>query len=559
MLEALHIENMAVIEALDVDFPKGLSVITGETGAGKSVMLDALAFLLGAKAKRELLRSGAEEGMVCAVFTDVGEETLSYLTEAGFHVEDELLLQRTLFADGKSKCRLNGRVIPQTILRELAGLLVNIHGQNDNQRLMLPATQQKILDGAALDEVELAAYRAAYTAWRDTEEKIKVLRRDAAESARLADVLRFQVNEIDAAKLKAGEEEELLSRRAKLQNAEKISKQSEFAYRVLHGAEKGAATMLLERAAQAMQQLGGVIPEATQAAEKLMSMRYEVEDIAYTARAYAEDSEGDPTAALDRTEARLDAIGKLRRKYGEDVAAILAYRESAAARLSTLENSEEEEARLVALAKEQRKELSRLADALHAKRETTAAQLSDAAMKELSFLDMPSVRFTIAVKQGEAFGATGNDTIEFLIATNPGTPLQPLCEIASGGELARMMLALRSVLNERDGVLTAIFDEVDTGISGKTSRKIGIKLAEIARHTQVLCVTHSAQIASLADAHYKIIKTTTANSASSTVMLLEGESRVDEVARILGGLNVTDAQREAARDMIREGRGNDEK
>lgn len=554
MLDALHIENMAVIEALDVEFPKGLSVITGETGAGKSVMLDALAFLLGAKAKRELLRSAAREGVVSAIFTELSEETLAYLSETGFHVEDELLLQRTLTADGKTKCRLNGRAIPQTMLRELAGLLVNIHGQNDNQRLMLPATQQKILDAAALDDADLAAYRNAYTAWRDAKEKLAQLQRDASEAARLADVLRFQVNEIDAIKLKVGEEEELLARRAKLQNAEKIAKQTEFAYRVLHGAEKGAATMLLERAAQAMQQLAEVIPEASEAADKLMSMRYEVEDIAHTARAYGEESEGDPTAALDKTEARLDAIHKLRRKYGEDIAAILAYRETAAARLAALENSEEEQTRLCALVQEKEKQMARLACTLHEARVRTAKQLSRAAMDELAFLDMPAVRFDIAVVAGNTYTASGNDTVEFRIATNPGTPMHALSQIASGGELARIMLALRSVLNERDGVLTAVFDEVDTGISGKTSRKIGIKLAEIARGTQVLCVTHSAQIASLADAHYKISKTTTSDSAYSTVTLLEGEARVDEVARILGGLNVTAAQREAARDMIKEGR-----
>lgn len=555
MLEALHIENIAVIASLDVDFGAGLSVITGETGAGKSVMLDALSFLLGGKARRDLLRSGAAEGVVSAVFTDVCEETRAYLTDAGFTVTDELLLQRTLFADGKSKCRLNGRVIPQAILREISAMLVNIHGQNDNQRLMLPAAQQSILDSAALDEKAFAAYRAAYLAWRDTTEQLAVLRRDAKEAARLADVLRFQVKEIDSAKLKVGEEEELLSRRAKLQNAEKIAKQTEFSYRVLHGAEKGAATMLLERAAQAMQQLSAVIPEASEAAEKLMGMRYEVEDIALTARAWGEDADGDPTAALDRTEARLDTITKLRRKYGEDIPAILAFRADTAARLATLENSEEEEARLVALATEQLALVKRLAAELHAAREKTAAELSRAALAELAFLDMPAVRFAIEVKAGESYTAIGNDSVSFLIATNPGTPMQPLAQIASGGELARIMLALRSVLNERDGVLTAIFDEVDTGISGKTSRKIGIKLSEIARNTQVLCVTHSAQIASLADTHFKIVKTTTAESASSTVVRLDGDARVEEVARILGGLHVTDAQREAARDMIREGRG----
>lgn len=554
MLESLHVENMAVIKCLDVDFSRGLSVITGETGAGKSVMLDALSFLLGGRASRDLLRHGAAEGVVSAVFCDVGEECEAYLEEAGFAVTEEILLQRTLFADGKSKCRLNGRVIPQAILREVAARLVNIHGQNDNQRLMMPATQQKILDDAALDAQSLGAYREAYHAWRDIKAKLEALKKDASEAARLADILRFQVNEIDAAKLKPNEEEELLQKRAKLQNAEKIVKQSEFTYRVLHGAEKGAATLLLERAAQAMQQLSSVIPEAADAAEKLMNMRYEVEDIALLARGYGEDTDGDPATALDRVESRLDTITKLRRKYGEDISAILEFRQKAAERLSTLENSEEEEQKLTALEKKQASEMRRLATILHEQRVQTAKSLSDAAMAELAFLDMPSVRFSIQVKETDAYTSLGRDVVEFLIATNPGTPQKPLSTIASGGELARITLALRSVLNERDGVLTAVFDEVDTGISGKTSRKIGIKLAEIARNTQVLCVTHSAQIASLADSHFKIVKTIKENSASSTLVVLKEEERVAEVARILGGLNVTAAQLEAARDMIREGR-----
>lgn len=555
MLDSLHVENIAVIECLDVDLPTGLSVITGETGAGKSVMLDALAFLLGGKAEKELVRHGAEQGFVSAVFTDVGKECRSFLEEAGFSDTEELLLQRTLQSDGRSKCRLNGRAITQTLLRELSARLVSIHGQNDNQRLMLPATQQSILDGIAFCGEEIAAYGAVYTAYRETERALRALKKDAAESARLADILRFQISEIDAAHLKVGEEEELLARRTKLQNIEKIAKQSEFTYRVLHGAEKGAATLLLERAAQAMRQLSSVIPEAAEAADKLMNMRYEVEDIANTAREYGEDTEGgDPTVALNRVESRLDAITKLRRKYGEDIPAILAFREEAFSRLSALENSEEEEERLAGLYKKQHAELSACADVLHTARTAAAEQLSAKVMEQLAFLDMPAVRFEIAVDRCDAFTPLGNDHVEFRISTNPGDPVQPLSRIASGGELARIMLAVKSVLNERDGVPTAIFDEVDTGISGKTSRKIGIKLSEIGRSTQVLCVTHSAQIASLADAHFKITKTTTADRASSTLERLSDEGRVAEVARILGGLCVTRAQTEAARDMIREGK-----
>lgn len=554
MLDSLHIENMAVIASLDVDFSAGLSVITGETGAGKSVMLDCLSFLLGGKAQRELVRNGAEYGMVSAVFSDPGKECLAYLEQAGFPASDELLIERTLYPDGKSKCRLNGRMIVQAMLKELAGYLVSIHGQNDNQRLMLQSTQQRILDGMALCDEELSAYRAAYQAWRDTDARLHALHSDAGEAARLADILRFQIAEIDAAHLRPGEEEELLASRTRLQNAEKISKQSEFVYRVLHGSEKGAATLILDRAAQALHQLASMIPEAHHAAEKLTNMRYEIEDIANTASEYAADVDSDPTRALDRVESRLDTITRLRRKYGADIPAILAFRADAVKRLDTLESSEEEMLRLEALLGEQRARMSALADTLHEAREAAAGQLSAGVMEQLAFLDMPFVRFSVCVKQAQVFGQAGNDTVEFLISTNPGDPEQSLSRIASGGELARIMLAIKSVLNDRDGVLTAVFDEVDTGISGKTSRKIGIKLAEIGRCTQVLCVTHSAQIASLAHTHYKITKDVTEKGAFSSVKALSEEERVAEVARILGGLSVTSAQIQAARDMIDEGR-----
>jgi len=323
---------------------------------------------------------------------------------------------------------------------------------------------------------------------------------------------------------------------------------------VLYGSEKGSAALILERAATAMQSLSSAVPEAATAAEKLLSMRYEVEDIANTARDLAEDYEGDPTAALNRVEERLDTITKLRRKYGEDETAILAFRAEAAARLSALENSDETKAELEKRYRAQTKEMRGIADRLHAARVQAAEKLSAAVLQELAFLDMPSVRFEVCVRADAEFHANGADTVEFLIATNPGEPLLPLSRIASGGELARIMLALKSVLNDRDGVTTAVFDEVDTGISGKTSRKIGIKLSEIGKHTQVLCVTHSAQIASLAATHYKIVKNVVGGSASSTVIPLDDTARVEEVARILGGLCVTDAQMAAARDMIEEGR-----
>ena len=554
MLDSLHIENIAVIRLLDVDFSTGLCAITGETGAGKSVMLDAVAFLLGARPAKDLLRNGAEQGEVSAVFSNIGAPCEQFLEESGFPCTGELMLQRTLSLEGKSKCRLNGRAIPLTLLRELAGYLVSIHGQNDNQMLLKPAVQHQVLDSMASIGQELAEYRTVYDERKKTLAALTTIRKDSAETARLADVLRFQIAEIDAAKLKDGEEELLLQKRDKLQNAEKIAKQSSFVYRALYASEKGSASLILERAAQAMQQLSAVIPQAKEAADKLIGMRYEVEDIANFARDLSEDAEGDPTAALNRVEERLDTIVKLRRKYGEDVKAILAFRAAAAARLEGLGNVEDRIDELERICKQQSAVLKELAKKLHAARTIAAHELARAVLSELSFLDMPFVRFEVSVRECEDFGPLGADEIEFLIATNPGDPLSPLARIASGGELARIMLALKSVLNDRDGVSCAVFDEVDTGISGKTSRKIGIKLAEIGQRTQVLCVTHSAQIASLATTHYKIVKNVENGSAESSVFPLDDEGRVAEVARILGGLCVTQAQSAAARDMIEEGR-----
>ena len=554
MLSSLHIENIAVIRRLDVDFSAGLSVVTGETGAGKSVMLDALGFLFGGRAARDLLRNGTDHGEVSAFFTDLGESVRVFLREAGVETEDELLLQRTLGSDGKSKCRLNGRSVPLSLLRELAGRLVSIHGQNDNQMLLKAEVQHKILDETADLGADLAAYRTLYRARKETVAALKGLQRDSAQQVRLADILRFQIAEIDEAKLKVGEEQVLLQKRAKLQNAEKIAKQSEFVYRVLHGSEKANAALILERAAQAMQSLGAVVPEAGNAAKKLLEMRYEVQDIAEYARDLADGTDGDPTEALNRVEGRLDTITKLRRKYGEDEKAILAFRAEAAARLAALDNADGTREELEKTLRAQTRQMREIADRLHAARVRAAEDLSHKVLAELSFLDMPSVRFAVSVTPISEFDANGADAVEFLIATNPGEPLLPLSRIASGGELARVMLAVKSVLNDRDGVASAVFDEVDTGISGKTSRKIGIKLAEIGRHTQVLCVTHSAQIASLATTHYKIVKSVESGAAESSVYPLDENGRVNEVARILGGLSVTAAQSAAARDMIEEGK-----
>ncbi len=553
MIASLHIENMAIIATLDVDFGGGLSAITGETGAGKSVLIDCILFLLGGKPARDLLRRGADKGLVSAVFTDLGDSTCAYLAENGFEVGDELLLQRTLSSDGKTAVRLNGRMIPQTILRALARTLVSVHGQNDNQLLLDAASQAEVLDAVAEFDGALDAYREAYRLLKDKEAKLAEIRREGAEKLRLADILRFQIAEIDEAALQTGEEEELVLRRAKLQSSERIAKQAGFTYHVLKGSEKGAATLIFERAAAAMQGISGVVPEAEALASRLTALRYEAEDIAATVQELLDGAEEDPTAALDAVEGRLDLISKLERKYGTDIPAILAYRADAAQRLYTLDNGEEIALRLQAEIKLHRAELARLAARCHAARTDAAKSLDLKIAAELAFLDMPAVRFEIAVRDTGAFGPNGADEVVFMISTNKGEAMMPLSRVASGGELARVMLALRTVLSYRDGVGTAVFDEVDTGISGKTARKIGMKLTELGRETQVICVTHSAQIASLAGAHYQIVKHEAEGRTVSTVTRLDDEGRIAEVARILSGLSVTDTAREAAMEMIREG------
>lgn len=556
MLRSLHIENMAIISSLDVDFEAGLSAITGETGAGKSVMIDALLFLLGGKPSRDMLRRGAERGMVSAVFSDVGEVCAAYLADVGFLPEageGELLLQRTLDQSGKTAARLNGRMISQAILRSLSKYLVSIHGQNDNQLLLQETAQKEILDGIADFGGALAEYRSCYRKRAELKAREAETERDSAEKARLADILRFQIAEIDEAHLKPGEEEALLARRTKLQYAEKIAKQTAFAYHVLYGSEKASAFLLVERAAAAMTGISGVIPEAAALAERLSAMRYEIEDVANTAREYADDVEGDPTEALNRVEERLDTISKLERKYGKDISEILAFRGEAAEKLCLLDHSEEEGARLGKEIKALEEEMHLLAKSCHAARVAAANALNGKIKAELAFLDMPAVHFEIAVKSEQQLLPDGSDTVCFMISTNKGEAMMPLSRVASGGELARVTLALRSVLADRDGVGTAVFDEVDTGISGKTARKIGIKLSEIGKKTQVLCVTHAAQIASLATAHYKIAKSEREGRTVSTVSLLDSDGRIAEVARILGGISVTDTQRRAAAEMIEEG------
>ena len=552
MLKSLHIENVAVIRRADLDLGSGFSVLTGETGAGKSMIVDSINLLLGNRMSREIIRSGESQATVRAVFENLDEGVQKRLSDMGFSCEDgALMLQRTINADGRSQTRLDGQLITQGVQKEIASMLVSIHGQSDNQKLMQKSTHRVLIDAYAAPDGEMAAYAAAYAALRAAEKKLSAVSSDESERVRRAEMLRYQIEDIDALKLRDGEEEALTRERDRLANAEQINKQVRLSYRALRGGEKGSAYDLIRRAQNALISLSGLIEGADALADRLEAVASEVEDIAETVDAYAEEDMGDPTARIDKIEGRLDAISKLKRKYGSSIAEILAFRNRAAEELDELELSDEARLALEKEVKTLTRTTREKAAALTAVRTVAARKVEAAVTESLHFLDMPKVRFEVKIAAAE-LSESGADDVEFLIATNPGEPMLPMVKIASGGELSRIMLALRSVLNDREGADTVIFDEIDTGVSGKTSRKIGIKLKESAKATQVLCVTHSAQIASLAATHYRIAKSERDGRAETDVYALSSEERVEEIARILGGIEVTDMQRAAAREMIEE-------
>lgn len=558
MLSSLHIENIAVIKRLDVDFSMGFSALTGETGAGKSIIIDSINMLMGGKVSRDIIRSGEHTAVVSGVFSNISRAFADKLSELGFECGEDgaILLQKTLSDDGKTQVKLNGRTVTTAIQKELSASLINICGQNESQKFLQKQSHLTLLDKFAHTEAELNEYEAVYSKYCELRDKLSGLESGDKEKNRLIEIYRFQVAEIDALKLKSGEEEVLEDACKKLRSIEKITKQTSFAYRILHSSDKSASvTYLLDRASASLSQITDVIPEAAELSERLKNYRYEIEDIAETVRDYGEDglSDGDPTAKLNRLEGRLDAIAKLKRKYGSTIDEILSFRNETAEKLDELEQSDDKIAEIKTALIDTEVLLRKHADALTNKRRSAADSITERISDVLEFLDMPKVRFDISIMQTD-FTSRGTDEVEFMVSTNPGEPLKPMVKIASGGELSRIMLAMMNVLADREGIGTMIFDEIDTGVSGRTSRKIGIKLKEISKNMQVICVTHSAQIASLADNHFYISKAEEEGRSVTELTLLDEASRVEEISRILGGINVTETQREAAREMIREGR-----
>jgi DNA repair protein RecN (Recombination protein N) len=553
MLQSLHIENVAVVRTLDIEFSHGLTALTGETGAGKSIIIDSLNLLLGSRADKELIRNGENRAEVTALFTDLGEDICRDLEEMGFLIDDHSLLISRAITHSSSSAHINGRPVTLTILREAATRLFGIHGQNDNLRLLDPLYHVEILDAYAENGKLCQSYSEVYKQMLHIETEIDSISKDAREQTRLREMLAFQIDDIDSAKLREGEEEALEAIVAKLRAAERINKCCLLVQKALEGGKGMGAIYLTDRASGALESISDAMPEAQKLAERLAEVKYELEDIAASAAALADIGDGDPSARLDKAEGRLAVIERVKRKYGETVAEVLEFRADAARKLELIDNADDRKAELEDELRNVRARARELARELSVRRRKAAHGLKTSVTEILAFLDMPKVTFEVSLGSGAQLNAHGIDEVEFLICTNVGDQLMPLSKIASGGELARIMLSLKNVLNLSDGIETVIFDEIDTGISGKTSRKVGIKLKEIGKTSQVICVTHSAQIASLANSHVFISKSEKDGRTESAVRYLDREERVREIARILGGIEITDAQITAAREMIAEG------
>lgn len=559
MLISLHIENIAVIKQADIELSGGFTVLSGQTGAGKSVILDCIGLLLGDKADKELIRHGESNAAVSGLFSCISDNTAKILLDLGITPDDDgsLLVSRTISLDGRSQVRINGKSATLSMLKQLAPSLISIHGQSDTNALVDPECHIGLVDTYAGVSMKLSEYREAYFELEEIRSNIRAVSERAKEAERLKEILEYQIKDIDSVGLHDGEEEELVDKKVKIRNSEKISKNAEFVFKALKGSEKGSVSYLLDRSITSLSTIAGVVPEFSEYASRLRDMLYQVDEIAEEAYAVLDDLDLDPTETLNNIESRLDKISKLKRKYGLTIKDILAFRERAAAELMEIENSD---GLLRELASRERAAYERalvLAEELHSARALAAKELEARVKETLEFLDMPKVVFFASMKEElrdgkKVLNPNGLDILEFYISANLGADPQPMSKIASGGELARVMLALKGVITDKDGVSTVIFDEIDSGVSGKTARKIGIKMLELSKNTQLICVTHSAQIASLSDTHYLISKSAVDGATETHITELDFDGRLNELSRILGGINVTESQKQAALDMLKE-------
>ncbi len=550
MLELLHIENIAIIERADIEFGRGFNALTGETGAGKSIVIDALGAVLGQRTSRELIRTGAEKAFVSAAFGDVPAE-LPGLAENGLAPEEDgtLLLQRELYGDGKNVCRVSGRPVTVAQLRRIGASLLNIHGQHDGQQLLDEEQHLVYLDRFGRVEAELDAYRTRYDAWRTTRREMDALKMDEAEKVRRVDMLRHQIGELERADLQEGEEEALLARRNILRNGEKFISAISEADACLNGGDEGlGAVSAIKEAEDALRSLRSLDDAFITLSDRLEALRCEAYDLAETIRDKKDEFDFSPQE-LDAVESRCDQLYRLKKKYGSSVEEMLSYLERSREELDRIEYADDRLTQLEQKLKAQEKAARDAAETLSEKRRAAAKELEARISRELSELDMPKLRFSIDF-QGKELAEDGTDTVAFLMSANVGEALRPIQKIASGGELSRIMLALKNVLAEQDSVMTMVFDEVDTGVSGRAAQRVAEKLAKLSRARQVLCVTHLPQLTAMADVHFGVEKGEENGRTLTRVRLLDRASRRAEIARMSGGDHPSKTMLSGAEELL---------
>lgn len=553
MLSTLSIENIAVIKHADINFGRHFCVLTGETGAGKSILIDSLNSVLGARTSKELVRHGCDEADISAFFEDVSESVVNKLCELGFSADDgQLLISRKIGADGRSSCRINGKPATVQMLREIAPLLINIHGQHDNQLLLDSSKHRIYLDRMANLGELLSEYKKAYDEMCSIKKEINLLDSDDEERARRLEVLSYQIDELENANIVPGERQSLNERRNRILNSEKTAKTISSVMAMLSGGERysAGAGSLVSDAAHELSKCTATIPELEEPFSRLEDMGYELRDITDTLYSVLSELNYSPDE-IDEIEQRLDTLYRLSKKYGADEETMLAFLDDAIAERDGILSYEKNTENLIKRLKAATEKTEKLADELSKKRHIAAEDFSKRVCDETAFLNMPNIKFSAEFTPTELY-SYGNEKIEFLISVNLGEPLKPLSKVASGGELSRIMLAIKNVLAGSDDVDTLIFDEIDTGISGRAADRVGLKLKEVGKYRQVICVTHLAQIAAKADEHLLIEKSDNISSdmTETKVFEIKNERRVEEIARIIGGESVSDTTRASAREML---------
>lgn len=549
MLNELHIENIAVIESADITFEPGLNVLTGETGAGKSIIIDSIGAVLGERVSRELVRRGAERGTVTAVFDAPGVET--WLEENEIEYDGELILQRRINSDGKSSCRVCGTPVTAAQMKDLAAFLVDIHGQNDGRQLMDERRHMQYLDAFGVLSDEVSAYTAEYNKYRRIKKEIDSLTMDEIEKERLSESLKYQIEELERADIKAGEREVITARRDLLRNSEKLTEAIDEAVRALLGGDDNAVSMA-QNAAYYAQRASAIAPELEKAAMGINDAAFSLSDAAETLRDFRDSLDFSPEE-YDNLESRISLINKLERKYGRDEEELISYLNECRNKLDEIEYADD---RLIKLEKElnaQKEQCLSTARRLGRRRAECARELEARIVKELAELNMPSVRFAvefIPVDNELGFDAHGAENARFIMSANAGEEPGRISKIASGGELSRIMLAMKNVFAENDPVGTLIFDEIDTGVSGIAAQRVAEKLYTVSKGKQVMCVTHLPQIAAMADSHYLIAKHERDGRTFTEVSALNHDGRCRELARLHGGDHITDTTLASAGEQL---------